>query len=59
MRQAILHDYKLNGSYCVTFREELSNTVIEISCSFLTEHEALMEMSIFEHAEIWQEMARR
>ena len=63
MREAILHDFKLNGCYCVTFREVSDSTeTLSFQCypvesKGIPEHNALLAMSLFEHRDIWQELA--
>ena len=65
MRTAILHDFKLNDCYCVTFREVSDNTeTLSFHC-YPTEpegipgHNALLAIGLFEHQDIWKELASK
>ena len=58
MRQAILHDTKLNDCYCVTFREVTGDTETLSFHTYATKHKALMEMSMFEYDEVWRKLAK-
>ena len=53
----ILHNWTLNGQYCVTFQEISRDTVTQSFACYPTKHKALLEMGIFEHADIWRALA--
>ena len=63
-RTAILHDFKLEGQYCVTFREiEGDSETLSFRCyptepRGIPEHNALLAISLFEHRDIWKELAK-
>ena len=58
MKYAVLHDFKLGGLFCVTFAEIRGNTEgLSFRC-YPTKHEALLEKSIFENAEIFKKLAK-
>ena len=58
MRDATLHDIKLNDQYCVTFREisEGGTETLSFHC-YSTKQKALMEMSMFKYDDIWKKLA--
>ncbi len=57
-RTAILHDFKLEGLYCVTFIEEVGGTETQSFKCYPTKHKALLEMGLFEYEDIWKELAK-
>jgi len=59
MRDATLHQVKLNGCYCVTFREVSEGGTESLSFhSYLAKQTVIREMSHFKLGDAWKELAK-
>ena len=57
MKEGTLHDTLLNGQHCVTFIESAGDTETRSFVCYPTKHKALLEISIFEHGDIFKKLA--
>ena len=58
-RIGILHDFLLEGQYCVTFSESIGDTGGQTLAYYPTKHQALLEIGLFENRDIYKRLARR
>ena len=58
-RNAWLWDNLLEGRFTVTFEETNGITTSQSTMSFLTQHDALLEIGLFKYRDIWESLASR
>ena len=57
-RIGILHDFKLNGQFCVTFCEVKGDTETLSFACYPTKGKALIESGVFENYGIYKKLAK-